>query len=107
MILMFLGTQCPARGDSARAREFLERAVSMAEVTLRADHPNIPWFVKILAVPVEALRTSDAPASFRNDRRASQARWALIVFDGRMPQDLAGTLRFRQTTRARSRYEVP
>ena len=108
LTLMRLGAQFEFEGDSVRAREFLERAVSLAEASLRPGHPNIAEILRILAIPVDVLGDIARARSLRE--RALSLAVASVGADHPLAadclQDLAGTLMDQADYEgARSRYE--
>ena len=108
MTLMLFGTQYQLEGDSVQARDFLERAVALGETTLRSNHPNIVWFVRILAVSVWEL--GDLARARTLQERAIAMALTSVGPDHPLTadclQDSASTLLLQADFEgARSRYE--
>ena len=106
--LMFIGSQNLFDGDSLQARETLERAVSLAEASLRPGHPNIAWFVRILSIAVQELGDLARARALRE--RAMSLSIGSVGRDHPLTadclQDLAGTLLLQADYEgARENYE--
>ena len=106
--LLFLGLQLTLEGEIAQSRLFLERALSLAETTLRADHPDIALLLRNLAIPVQNLGDLTSARAFQE--RAVSIAQASLVDDHPLvadcQNDLAGTLLIQgEYVAARPLYE--
>jgi len=92
--LLLNGLQLSIEGEIGKSRLVLERALSLAEATLRSDHPDLALILRNLAIPVQNLGDLTS-ARVLQERALSIANASLgddhpLVAD--CQNDLAGTL---------------
>jgi len=107
-VLNLLGRALVLEGQATKSKDVLERAVAVAEATLRPGHPSVALYLRSLAIPLQDLGNLV-------EARALQERALSIIEQGFAPDspaiaeqlnDLADTLRFQgEYTAARPLYE--
>jgi CHAT domain-containing protein len=91
---LLLGIQLSLEGQIAKSREFFERGLSLAESTLRAEHPDIASLLRNLSKPVKDL--GDLTGARALLERAASIAEASVGLEHPLVadclNDLAGTL---------------
>ena len=107
-VLSLLGRELVLEGRFTEAKDLLERAISLAEATLRPGHPSIALYLRYLATPLQELGNL-AGARALQERALSIAEQAFPPDDPAIAEqlnDLADTLRLQgEYTAARPLFE--